>query len=227
MQLPLIYKKSMKRYFYALGIILITILGFNILGELLGLLSGNGLSGLTLLSFYHGVADPFLSCSFVLMGVYYLVEPYSEFKIGIQNGQSRWQIWVSQIYGVISISIFSWLIYLVGTGFQHLNVATAFGILLLIIDIVVFSYAIGSGFALLSRLWKIIVGIALPTILLILMVQIIRLMVNFWHPSAATLNTLAGIFNWHGSWILFGLLWLAIMLGCSYLFTMYQQLRRD
>ena len=52
-------------------------------------------------------------------------------------------------------------------------------------------------------------------------------MVNFWHPSAATLNTLAGIFNWHGSWILFGLLWLAIMLGCSYLFTMHQQLRRD
>ena len=37
MQLPLIYKKSMQRYFYALGIILITVIGFNILGSLLSL----------------------------------------------------------------------------------------------------------------------------------------------------------------------------------------------
>ena len=226
MQLPLIYKKSMQRYFYALGIILITVIGFNILGSLLSLLSGGGI-GWSFSSLYHGITDPFFGCSFILMGVYYLVVPYSEFKIGIQNGQSRWQIWVSQIGGVVTISFVAWLIYLIGTGFQHLSFLSVFGILLLILDSVTFSYALGSGFALLPRLWKIIVGIALPTIFLIIMVQIIRFMVSFWHPSTATLNTLAGIFNWQGSWALFGLLWLAIMLGISYLFTMHQQLRRD
>lgn len=227
MKLPLVYKKSMRSYFSALGIILATIVGLNILSILLDLFRGHGFSGLTLFTLWHGIYDPFVSCAFILFSLYYLVVPYSEFKLGMQNGQSRWQIWLSQIGGMVTITLLAWLFWMLSTAFHNLDWISSFGTLLMMFDGGAFIYALGSGFALLSKKWKIIVGIAVPTIFVILMVQIIKLLVNFWNPSTATLNTLANIFNWQGSWALFGLLWLAIMLGISYLFTMHQQLRRD
>lgn len=227
MKLPLIYRKSMRSYFSALGIIILTIIGLQILGILIGLITGDGFSGITVSTMWHGVFDPFFGIADVLLAFYYLVVPYSEFKLGMQNGQTRWQIWVSQVCGVITITLLAWVFWLIATGFHYTSFASIVGMLLLIFDGTMFSYALGSGFALLPRMWKIIVGIAVPTILLILMVQVVKLLIDFWRPSTSTLNTLANIFNWQGSWFLIGFLWLAIMLSLSYLFTMHQQLRRD
>lgn len=222
-KLPMVYRQSMRSYFIVFGIALATVFGL----QLLSLIFAGGHIDLNINDFIDAFSGQFIAIAFGIYGLFYLVIPYREFKLGIQNGQSRWQIWLSDLLGIATITLITFIIWLISVGFQHQDWLTITGMLLLMLDGITFSYAIGSGFGLLPRKWKIIVAIALPTIFIFVLIQIIRLMVNLWHPSEATLNTLANIFNWQGSWALFGLLWLAIMLGISYLFTMHQQLRRD
>lgn len=218
-KLPMVYRQSMRSYFIVFGIALATVFGL----QLLSLIFAGSHIDLNINDF----SGQFIAIAFGIYGLFYLVVPYREFKLGIQNGQTRWQIWLSDLLGIVTITLITFIIWLISVGFQHQDWLTIAGTLLMMLDGITFSYAIGSGFGLLPRKWKIIVAIALPTIFIFILIQIIRLMVNLWHPSEATLNTLANIFNWQGSWALFGLLWLAIMLGISYLFTMHQQLRRD
>lgn len=222
-KLPMVYRQSMRSYFIVFGIALATVFGL----QLLSLIFAGSHINLNINDFIDAFSGQFIAIAFGIYGLFYLVVPYREFKLGIQNGQTRWQIWLSDLLGIVTITLITFIIWLISVGFQHQDWLTITGMLLLMLDGITFSYAIGSGFGLLPRKWKIIVAIALPTIFIFILIQIIRLMVNLWHPSEATLNTLANIFNWQGSWALFGLLWLAIMLGISYLFTMHQQLRRD
>ena len=222
-KLPMVYRQSMRSYFIVFGIALATVFGL----QLLGLIFAGSHIDLNINDFINAFSGQFIAIAFGIYGLFYLVVPYREFKLGIQNGQTRWQIWLSDLLGIVTITLITFIIWLISVGFQHQDWLTIAGTLLMMLDGITFSYAIGSGFGLLPRKWKIIVAIALPTIFIFILIQIIRLMVNLWHPSEATLNTLANIFNWQGSWALFGLLWLAIMLGISYLFTMHQQLRRD
>ena len=222
-KLPMVYRQSMRSYFIVFGIALATVFGL----QLLSLIFAGSHIDLNINDFIDAFSGQFIAIAFGIYGLFYLVVPYREFKLGIQNGQTRWQIWLSDLLGIVTITLITFIIWLISVGFQHQDWLTIAGTLLMMLDGITFSYAIGSGFGLLPRKWKIIVAIALPTIFIFILIQIIRLMVNLWHPSEATLNTLANIFNWQGSWALFGLLWLAIMLGISYLFTMHQQLRRD
>ncbi len=222
-KLPMVYRQSMRSYFIVFGIALATVFGL----QLLSLIFAGSHINLNINDFIDAFSGQFIAIAFGIYGLFYLVVPYREFKLGIQNGQTRWQIWLSDLLGIVTITLITFIIWLISVGFQHQDWLTITGMLLLMLDGITFSYAIGSGFGLLPRKWKIIVAIALPTIFIFILIQIIRLMVNLWHPSEATMNTLANIFNWQGSWALFGLLWLAIMLGISYLFTMHQQLRRD
>ena len=222
-KLPMVYRQSMRSYFIVFGIALATVFGL----QLLSLIFAGSHIDLNINDFINAFSGQFIAIAFGIYGLFYLVVPYREFKLGIQNGQTRWQIWLSDLLGIVTITLITFIIWLISVGFKHQDWLTIAGTLLMMLDGITFSYAIGSGFGLLPRKWKIIVAIALPTIFIFILIQIIRLMVNLWHPSEATLNTLANIFNWQGSWALFGLLWLAIMLGISYLFTMHQQLRRD
>lgn len=222
-KLPMVYRQSMRSYFIVFGIALATVFGL----QLLSLIFAGSHIDLNINDFINAFSGQFIAIAFGIYGLFYLVVPYREFKLGIQNGQTRWQIWLSDLLGIATITLITFIIWLISVGFQHQDWLTIAGTLLMMLDGITFSYAIGSGFGLLPRKWKIIVAIALPTIFIFVLIQIIRLMVNLWHLSEATLNTLANIFNWQGSWALFGLLWLAIMLGISYLFTMHQQLRRD
>lgn len=222
-KLPMVYRQSMRSYFIVFGIALATVFGL----QLLSLIFAGSHIDLNINDFINAFSGQFIAIAFGIYGLFYLVVPYREFKLGIQNGKTRWQIWLSDLLGIVTITLITFIIWLISVGFQHQDWLTIAGTLLMMLDGITFSYAIGSGFGLLPRKWKIIVAIALPTIFIFILIQIIRLMVNLWHPSEATLNTLANIFNWQGSWALFGLLWLAIMLGISYLFTMHQQLRRD
>lgn len=222
-KLPMVYRQSMRAYFIVFGIALATVFGL----QLLSLIFAGSHIDLNINDFINAFSGQFIAIAFGIYGLFYLVVPYREFKLGIQNGQTRWQIWLSDLLGIVTITLITFIIWLISVRFQHQDWLTIAGTLLMMLDGITFSYAIGSGFGLLPRKWKIIVAIALPTIFIFILIQIIRLMVNLWHPSEATLNTLANIFNWQGSWALFGLLWLAIMLGISYLFTMHQQLRRD
>lgn len=227
MRLPFTYRKSMRSYFYTLGIILITIIGLQILRTLLRLLSGHGFSGVSISSLRSDVFGPFVAVECVLLSFYYLVVPYREFKLGIQNGQTRRQIWLSQVMGLVTITLLGWLLWLLSTDFHSLSTTSTFGMLLVLFTGTTFTYALGSGFALLPRMWKIIVGIAVPTIWVIIMAQVVKLLVKFWRPTTATLDTLANLVNSQGILFLLGIIWVAIMLGISYLFTMRLQLRRD
>ncbi len=222
----MVYRKSMLTYFARLAIVFLTVLALFIISSVFGLLTGASLR-----ESFSGFGDDFLNTfiplAYIWFGFYYLWVPYREFKLGMQNGQTRHQIWLSQILGIITTTIFNFLLWLAAGGWHYQTITPYFGTFLILIDVVSLAYAVGSGFALLSRKWKIIVGIATPTVILIVLVQIVRLLINFWHPSAATLQALSSLVDWSGSWVLCGLLWLAIMIGLSYLFTMRQQLRRD
>lgn len=224
-KLPMIYRKSMRTYFYVLGIIAATVLVIQIIGLLFSAMGG-GL-GDALPKFATNFANSFIPVSFALLYLYYLIVPYREFKLGLQNGQTRRQIWISQILGIITITIVGWLLFLIISGPHPMTIKSSLGTLLGFFNGVMTTYAIGSGFALLSRKWKVIVGIAGPTILAIIMVQLAKVMVSYWHPSTATLQNLASIFNSPASWVFLALIWLALMAGLSYCFTMHQQLRRD
>lgn len=225
-KLPMIYRKSMRNYFFTLGGVALIVFAIQILGIIFSLLGGGG-AGVDLIQFVKDFSDTFIPISFMWLFIYYLFVPYAEFKLGMQNGQTRLKIWRSQLLGIVTITVVGWILYFILTGFNSITVASTFGILLSLFNGVFTCYAIGSGFALLPRKWKIIVAIALPTIFVTLLISLIRFLVSFWHPSAETLKTLNGIVYWQGSWVLFALIWLAIMAGLSYVFTMHLQLRRD
>lgn len=224
-KLPMIYRKSMRTYFYILGIIAITVLAFQLIGLIFSAM-GDGLSG-ALPNFGTEFINFFFPAGWALLFLYYLIVPYREFKLGLQNGQTRRQIWLSQLSGIITITVVGWFMYLSMTKFRFITVKSSLAILFTFLLGVMTTYAIGSGFALLPRKWKVVVGIAGPTILVIILVQIVKVLVNYWRPSTATLKNLATIFNSTASWVICGFIWLAIMAGLSYLFTMHQQLRRD
>lgn len=172
------------------------------------------------ISFFCGIA-------MIIFAFYYLVVPYREFKLGMQNGQTRLQIWGSQLLGILTITVITWFFWILASGISNQSWQVMGGMFLGYLNGVLFSYALGSGFALLPRKWKVIVGVSIPTIFFVILVELIRLLVGIWHPSQQFIDVLVNFFSWSGTWILFEILWLAIMIGLSYIFTMHQQLRRD
>ena len=219
MKLPLVYRDTMRRFGFAVVIMVVVMIGL----QLFSLLFASSMSWDDIVKQLYVT----LTTSFGALTVFgYLIVPYSEFKLGMQNGQTRRQIWLSQFMGVITLSFITCLLWLTRDG-NWAQVGMAFLGQLSGISTML---AIGNGFALLSRKWKLIVGIGGPIALIALLVRVITWMVKYWHPSEASMQHLADVLTMHGSsvsLVIYSVIWILIMLLISYGFMMRMQLRRD
>ena len=237
MTFPVIYRKSMRNFGIAIGIVAAGALILQLIGVLLQAFSGGGVE---MASFFDGFFDTLLPAAYIIWTVLYLCSSYRDYKLGMQNGQTRRRIWVSELASLVTTSVLIWLLQLIMTLVRsHGNLAAYYHMdsfaaglgsnmnqLLWMFMWITMIFAIGGGFALLPRKWKIVVAIALPTLFIFLMVQLAQMLVHL-NPSRATLNTLANIFNWQGTAYIAAFIFIIIMVALSYLFTMRMQLRRD
>lgn len=219
MKLPLVYRETMRRFGFAVVVMLAVMIAM----QLVSLVFVNSMS------WEDFVKQGYISLSTALgaLTVFgYLIVPYSEFKLGMQNGQTRRQIWVSQLMGVITLSFITCLLWLTRDG-NWSQVGMAF---LGQVSGISTMLAIGNGFALLSRKWKLIVGIGGPIALIALLVRIITWMIKYWHPSEASMQHLADVLTLHDSsvsLVVYSVIWILMMFLISYGFMMRMQLRRD
>lgn len=169
--------------------------------------------------------------------IYGLIAPYALFKRAIQNGIPRQTSWLAKEGTLLGAVMVAWVLMVLnvvldpGTSMiklspgMHVSAVVAPLVTLLVGAFTL--AAIGAGFALLTRRWKVIVGIGLPLLAVVIIGRIAALVVNHWHPSAATLETLAKVFqNPATGWIAL-VVYLALMLVIDYWFSMKIQLRRD
>lgn len=222
--LPVIYRKSLQRFGVAtgLGVLIMTLL--SLLGIIFQLLVGSQihLDG-SFMSWY----STSLGIAYFVWAVLYLTSSYSDFKLGAQSGQTRLRVWFSELASIVTTTLALWILSSLSLAVSgHLVLNSRLAMLTVLFAIISFIFAIGSGFALLPRKWKIVVAIALPTLAIFLMVQLVRILVHL-NPSQATMQVLGNIFTWPGTAYLIGWLFILIMFALSYVFTMRMQLRRD
>lgn len=164
----------------------------------------------------------------VVLFAYFLLTPYGDFKWSIQNGIARKTMWQGRL---IALLLSSLLVYLVDVllsltdhsfaGWQGL--VTSF--LALLTGVLTFQ-AVGNGFGLLNRKWKVIVGIGLPIAFVLLCMALAQLFImgdqlfDFQHNYSVILNSSAAF------WI-FWIIYLAIILLLTKVFNDRLQLRRD
>lgn len=224
-KLPVIYRESVRRFFVSVGIAALT---FAVLQIISTLITGfaDGWQFVRMSDVVSSWLSGTCTVAVLIYGVMYLSFSYRDFKLGMQSGQTRQRIWLGEIASLATTTLFIWLMW---ECFSHgsFTWASFFGSLLMIICLITPVFAIGSGFALLPRKWKIVVAIALPTVCIFLLIQLVKMTATYWRPSQNVLQTLVNIVSWPGSWVIFGILWSAIMIALSYVFTMHLQLRRD
>lgn len=159
--------------------------------------------------------------------IYGLVAPYGLFKRAIQNGIPRPASWLAKemtLVGALVVAGILMALNGVVTADRWSTVGMSWGALA--VGTVTLA-TIGAGFALLTRRWKVIVGIGLPILALILVTRIMTWLVTHWNPSVTTLQTLERIFtNPVTGWVVL-VTYLILMVGIDYGFFMRLQLRRD
>lgn len=221
--LPIIYRKSLQRFGIATGIAIAVMTAFDLIGILFELVVG-GHPGLGMFKDWYNSS---LWLAYFVWAVLYLISSYSDFKLGAQNGQTRRRIWGSELASILTTTIALWILSTIEYAMNgHLVWSSRFETLTLLLVTISFIFAIGSGFALLPRKWKIVVAIALPTLAIFLMVQLVRLLVHL-NPSPESWQVIANIFTWQGTAYLLALIFILVMFLLSYVFTMRMQLRRD
>ncbi|ETA74138.1 hypothetical protein [Ligilactobacillus equi] len=166
--------------------------------------------------------------------VFLLQVPYRIFRLGIQAGVSRQTIWLAEwvifICLLIVIEITSLISYflvtngLVESSSLFGNGKNIFVELWANLACNLTFLTIGTGFSLLNRLGKWIVGIGLPTILFFFIYQLARL---YFLMDKATAMHIAKVVQIISNNYVSFILYLLILVGLQYFFTMRQQQRRD
>lgn len=161
--------------FHRLGLAaLITIgwiVGFELVTYLIGLAFNHSLT--SFLVSLQGIPETLVAFLPIVLAAYFLVTPYGDFKWAIQNGISRSTLWQGRLIALLLSSVLIYLVdELLTMAYRPLGdwreILINFGGLL---TTVLTCQAIGNGFSLLNRKWKVIVGIGLPVMLIILMVM--------------------------------------------------------
>ncbi|MGN1279940.1 MAG: hypothetical protein ACI4T4_04550 [Limosilactobacillus sp.] len=227
--------------FHRLGIAtLITIawvVGFELVVDLLGLIFNHNL--MSFIIGLQGIPESLVAFLPVILAGYFLVTSYGDFKWAIQNGISRSTLWQGR---QIALVLSTLLVYLVDElltmtyrplGPWHENLIN-FGVFL---TLVLTCQVIGTGFSLLNRKWKVIVGIGLPVMLVILMTMVLSglssLSTSTYLPTYQHnhfVGPLAWLFNMTMApatpWIIWGI-YLIIIIFLTKFFNNRLQLRRD
>ena len=215
---------------WAFGVMVVVLVGLHLVSGLIALIGGSRMS---LFDFGDFLAGEVYRAWNMAVLIFALCFPYTIFKLGQQYSITRRHIWLANACLLLVLVVTSWGLALLKNLFlystHHLShFADGAGWTLLTILVGVVTVAtIGAGFALLNRLWKWIVGIGGPIVLIFIMVTLVRFLFVTLHLDPATVFGSLQFLATHTAAMIGIFLWLAVMVALNYCFFMKMQLRRD
>lgn len=215
---------------WAFGVMVVVLVGLHLVSGLIALIGGSWMS---LFDFGDFLAGEVYRAWNMAVLIFALCFPYTIFKLGQQYSITRRHIWLANACLLLVLVVTSWGLALLKNLFlystHHLShFADGAGWTLLTILVGVVTVAtIGAGFALLNRLWKWIVGIGGPIVLIFIMVSLVRFLFVTLHLDPATVFGSLQFLATHTAAMIGIFLWLAVMVALNYCFFMKMQLRRD
>ena len=215
---------------WAFGVMVVVLVGLHLVSGLIALIGGSRMS---LFDFGDFLAGEVYRAWNMAVLIFALCFPYTIFKLGQQYSITRRHIWLANSCLLLVLVVTSWGLALLKNLFlystHHLShFADGAGWTLLTILVGVVTVAtIGAGFALLNRLWKWIVGIGGPIVLIFIMVSLVRFLFVTLHLDPATVFGSLQFLATHTAVMIGIFLWLAVMVALNYCFFMKMQLRRD
>lgn len=228
----LVITNVFRRLGWALAIATAWIVGLQLVGYLIELLINHRLD--SFLVSLQGIPGTLIFVFNLVLGFYFLISAYEDFKWTIQNGISRKTLWWGRLTALLLASCGIWIIDELLSLFDHpITSWQSMGMhLLILLTSVLTLQMIGNGFGLLNRMWKWIVGIGLPILFILLLMLLIRAMVglnigyqyNAWvGPNSILLTILSSSATW---WIVWAI-YIIIVVSLSKIFNDRMQLRRD
>ena len=223
-------KWGLRMVAWAFGVVVVVLVGLHLVSGLIALI---GNSRMSLFDFGDFLAGEVYGAWNMAVLIFALCFPYTIFKWGLQYNITRRHIWLANSCLLLVLVVTSWGLALLKNLFlystHHLShFADGAGWTLLTILVGVVTVAtIGAGFALLNRLWKWIVGIGGPIVLIFIMVSLVRFLFVTLHLDPATVFGSLQFLATHTAVMIGIFLWLAVMVALNYCFFMKMQLRRD
>lgn len=215
---------------WAFGVMVVVLVGLHLVSGLIALIGGSRMS---LFDFGDFLAGEVYRAWNMAVLIFALCFPYTIFKLGQQYSITRRHIWLANACLLLVLVVTSWGLALLKNLFlystHHLShFADGAGWTLLTILVGVVTVAtLGAGFALLNRLWKWIIGIGGPIVLIFIMVTLVRFLFVTLHLDPATVFGSLQFLATHTAVMIGIFLWLAVMVALNYCFFMKMQLRRD
>ena len=223
-------KWGLRMVAWAFGVVVVVLVGLHLVSGLIALIGSGRMS---LFDFGDFLAGEVYGAWNMAVLIFALCFPYTIFKWGLQYNITRRHIWLANSCLLLVLVVTSWGLALLKNLFlystHHLShFADGAGWTLLTILVGVVTVAtIGAGFALLNRLWKWIVGIGGPIVLIFIMVSLVRFLFVTLHLDPATVFGSLQFLATHTAVMIGIFLWLAVMVALNYCFFMKMQLRRD
>lgn len=223
-------KWGLRMVAWAFGVVVAVLVGLHLVSGLIALIGGSRMS---LFDFGDFLAGEVYGAWNMAVLIFALCFPYTIFKLGQQYSITRRHIWLANACLLLVLVVTSWGLALLKNLFfystHHLShFADGAGWTLLTILVGVVTVAtLGAGFALLNRLWKWIVGIGGPIVLIFIMVSLVRFLFVTLHLDPATVFGSLRFLATHTAVMIGIFLWLAVMVALNYCFFMKMQLRRD
>lgn len=223
-------KWGLRMVAWAFGVMVVVLVGLHLVSGLIALIGGSRMS---LFDFGDFLAGEVYGAWNMAVLIFALCFPYTIFKLGQQYSITRRHIWLANACLLLVLVVTSWGLALLKNLFfystHHLShFADGAGWTLLTILVGVVTVAtLGAGFALLNRLWKWIVGIGGPIVLIFIMVSLVRFLFVTLHLDPATVFGSLQFLATHTAVMIGIFLWLAVMVALNYCFFMKMQLRRD
>ena len=223
-------KWGLRMVAWAFGVVVAVLVGLHLVSGLIALIGGSRMS---LFDFGDFLAGEVYGAWNMAVLIFALCFPYTIFKWGLQYNITRRHIWLANSCLLLVLVVTSWGLALLKNLFFYLthhlsHFADGAGWTLLAILVGVVTVAtLGAGFALLNRLWKWIVGIGGPIVLIFIMVTLVRFLFVTLHLDPATVFGSLQFLATHTAVMIGIFLWLAVMVALNYCFFMKMQLRRD
>ena len=223
-------KWGLRMVAWAFGVVVAVLVGLHLVSGLIALIGGSRMS---LFDFGDFLAGEVYGAWNMAVLIFALCFPYTIFKWGLQYNITRRHIWLANSCLLLVLVVTSWGLALLKNLFFYLthhlsHFADGAGWTLLAILVGVVTVAtLGAGFALLNRLWKWIIGIGGPIVLIFIMVTLVRFLFVTLHLDPATVFGSLQFLATHTAVMIGIFLWLAVMVALNYCFFMKMQLRRD
>lgn len=223
-------KWGLRMVAWAFGVVVAVLVGLHLVSGLIALIGGSRMS---LFDFGDFLAGEVYGAWNMAVLIFALCFPYTIFKLGQQYSITRRHIWLANACLLLVLVVTSWGLALLKNLFfysthylSHFADGAGWTLLTILVGVVTVA-TLGAGFALLNRLWKWIVGIGGPIVLIFIMVSLVRFLFVTLHLDPATVFGSLRFLATHTAVMIGIFLWLAVMVALNYCFFMKMQLRRD